>query len=369
MAAVIHQVEDHEIRQSRILIAPAGKGLGKGLHGGGFQAGHRGFLRRDAGINIGGAATDQGEIGRQNALGPGIEVEPGHALLVHQVDQGVLAVGIYPKGQGVPSLGNRLGGGKARGRGDPLHILHNPQLGSGEAEKQRGGLGHLGGDGIGLRIAVFGGDHQGKRILPLLKRQLPVTLDGGVGVGGSGGERELLGALGQGEGILGHSRVKGRGQGPGADGESGEGIVAALARGAGGVVRLAVVRLGGGDDGHRGAAGGIIVHAGHAVGAGGDPHGAGAGVIGPEHELVGAVIPLKTHGGQVAGLQCEVSGIGHGIGPRLRPGRHGDGKGHGTAHADGALPGGHRHSRSIAHLQEGEKHGAQQRKAHKGFFQ
>ena len=106
-------------------------------------------------------------------------------------------------------------------------------------QKQRGGLGHLGGDGIGLGIAVFGGDHQGKRILPLLKRQLPVTLDGGVGVGGSGGERELLGALGQGEGILGHSRVKGRGQGPGADGEGGEGIVAALARSS--IIKIVVV--------------------------------------------------------------------------------------------------------------------------------
>ncbi len=264
-------------------------------------------------------------------------------------------------------MGDGCGGGKTRGRGDALHILHHAQLRPAVVKEQRRRLGHLGGDGIGLGVAIFGGDYQGDLILPRLQGHFPHALDGSLGVGGGGGDGDLLGALGQREGVLGHSRVKGRSQCPGADSEGREGVVGALA---GGIVRLAVVGLGGGNDGHRGAAGGcFIVVPVHGKGALGDPNRSCAGIIGPKHKLIDTVVPIKAHGSQVAGLQGEVAGIGHRIGPRLTPGGHGDGKGHRAAHADSALPGGNRKGRGVAHLHRCKEHGTQQHKADKGFFQ
>ena len=372
MAAIvpagIHEVENAEVLQGGILVFPALEDVAEGLHIAEGEAGDGFLFGGNAGIDIGGGPADDGQIGRLHAFGFIIKVEACcQGVLIHQIQQH-LSGGVGPGGELLSAVGHG-GGAEARGRRDTVSVLHNTQTLAIQAEEHRGLPGHLNGDVVGFGGAVLGGDHHRHLIFPAPERHFSVTLHRGLGVRGGGGEGDLIRSQRQGEGVVRDGRIKGGGQLTGADGEGGEGVVAALARGAGGVVRLAVVGGGGGDDGHRGAAGGIIVLAGHAVGAGGDPHGAGAGVIGPEHELVGAVIPLKAHGGQVAGLQCEVSGIGHGIGPRLRPGRHGDGKGHGTAHADGALPGGHRHSRSIAHLQEGEKHGAQQRKAHKVFFQ
>ena len=93
----------------------------------------------------------------------------------------------------------------------------------------------------------------------------------------------------------------------------------------------------------------------------------GAGAGGPEHQLIGAVIPLKAHGGRVTGLQSEVAGPGHGVGPRLRTGGDGDRKGNGLALADAALAGGNGNAVGKARLHQAQEHGASQQQAEREF--
>ena len=267
-------------------------------------------------------------------------------------------------------MGDRLGGGEAGGRSDLLHVLHNAQLLTRKVEKQGGRLSDLDGDGVGAHIAVFGGDEDGEGVDAALQRHLAVALYLGLGVGGGGGEGELVGVQRQGEGVVRDGGVKGGGQLAGADGEGGEGIVGAAGV-AGGLV-LAAVGLVGRYNGDGGAAYGVIIGAVDGVGAAGDAHGGGAGTLGAEDQLVdprAGVKAVALHHGDFAGLQSEIGGVLHVVEPHVGIGGHGDGKGHGLAHADGALAGGHGDAGGQTGLRHAQKQGADGKQADSGFLE